>query len=236
MKQLFILLSLISFLGCKSSGELQSGMHKTVVIRSNAEVIAVPDMASFQINLSCLNKSIEQSKQCLIDKSNALNKQLLAFGIAEKDILTSAVNLNKSYIWNNGTRNFEGYRSSTQLSVKVLAIDNLDKIYTALLGNENLELSGLSYSHSKLDSLQNEAYSMALKKSEATVDRLLQDLPESKKEIMNIGNVQYSSSPIAYKTNSADLRMSEEANQSIAISPGTIKVHATLFVEFKIIN
>ncbi len=234
MKQFLFILIILSIIGCKSSTQLQSASYKSVLIQSNGEVTAVPDMASFQVNLSCLDKSIERSKQCLVEKSNALNKQLKDFGIDQKDIITNSVNLNKTYIWNSGTRTFEGYRSSSQLYVTVRAIDELDEIYTALLGNEYLELAGLAYRHSKMDSLQNEAYSLALKKSEATVDRLLLELPESKREIMNIGNVQFSSNPIEYKANSADLRMSEEGNQSISISPGTIKVNATLLVEFKI--
>ena len=206
-----------------------------MMVRATGEVETVPNMARFTINLSCLDKSIDQARQCLVDRSNRLNQQLLGYGIEENDLLTGAINLNKSYQWNNGVRIFEGYRSTSTLIVTIRNIEQLDQVYTALLGDDHLELSGLNYSHTAMDSLQNEAYANALLNSQATVDRLLEDLPESKKEVMNISNVSYQTSPgPSLRSSSLDYRFGEEAGSAIAINPGILKINATLYVEYKI--
>jgi uncharacterized protein YggE len=147
--------------------------------------------------------------------------------------------MNKSYAWRNNSSVFEGYRSSTTVFVTVRNIEKLDEIYTELLENRNLDLGGLSYSHSRLDSLKNEAYVNALEKSGILTDILLGKLPESKKEILKIGNVEISASmPEANESKyEAEFDMEEVAvskNKSIAISKGTVRVTATLFVEYQI--
>jgi len=209
------------------------------MIKSLGEVETLPDMATFHIDLNCLDKSIKDSKKCLVDKSNELNTNLQSFGINKDDILTTSVDMNKSYAWRNNSSVFEGYRSSTTVFVTVRNIEKLDEIYTELLENRNLDLGGLSYSHSRLDSLKNEAYVNALEKSGILTDILLGKLPESKKEILKIGNVEISASmPEANESKyEAEFDMEEVAvskNKSIAISKGTVRVTATLFVEYQI--
>ena len=146
--------------------------------------------------------------------------------------------MNKSYSWRNNTQVFEGYNSSTTIHVKLRDISKLDQIYTELLENRNLELSGLTYTHSKIDSLKNEAYIDALKKANALADNLLKELPASEKEILKIGNVEISASmPEANQSRVADgYAVAEVAaqNRAINISKGTVLVNATLFVEYQI--
>lgn len=237
MNKLIAVLIILVITGCQSR-EPRPGKFKTLMIKSVGEVETLPDVASFRIQLTCLNQSIKSSKQCLIDKSNELNNKLLAFGISKEDILTSSVDMNKSYTWNRSTRIFEGYISSTVVYVKVKDLNKLDEIYTELLENRNLEISGLSYSHSNLDSLKNEAYLNALKSSNVLADKLVNELPESKKEIIKIGNVEISSSLPESAKFTGDEMMAETSvavrNQSVAISKGTVSVMATLYVEYQI--
>ena len=231
-----VVLSILILASCKDNST--QGNFKTMMIRSVGEVETVPDMASFQINLSCLKKSITDAKTCLVDKSESLHAQLLGFGIDEKDIMTSAVNMNKSYTYERSTRVFQGYEGSTRINITIKDLDQLDEIYSALLENANLELSGLDYTHSKMDSLRNEAHANALTNAGMTADRLLIELPESKKEVLKLGNVQISASTPQANTSSfsdgLELKSRGTATNQIAISRGTLVVNATLFVEYLI--
>lgn len=209
------------------------------MIKSLGEVESLPDMATFHINLNCLDRSIQASKNCLVEKSNELTSKLQSFGISKDDILTTSVEMNRSYAWRNNSSVFEGYRSSTAIFVTIKNIENLDEIYTELLENRNLDLGGLNYSHSQIDSLKNEAYVNALDKAGILTDKLLEKLPESRKEILKIGNVEISASMPEGKDSSLEVQYDREEgqaarNQSIAISKGTVKVIATLFVEYQI--
>ncbi len=210
---------------------------KTLMVKSQGKIEALPDKATFQVALHCLDKSVETSKQCLVDKSNALIARLKSMGVEAKDIRTTAVNLEKSYTWQNNSSVFEGFRSTTTLIVTVKKIKSLAEIYTQLLGDPNLELHALAFDHSDVDSLENEAYLMALKKSERLADKLLEKLPEDEKEILKIGNVEITSSAPEAKRMMRDATTEQAApvaNQSIGISPGILTVNATLYVEYAI--
>ncbi|MGB5944274.1 MAG: SIMPL domain-containing protein [Leeuwenhoekiella sp.] len=238
MKKYIAILGLFVIFGCENNSTLAPSKFKTIMIKSVGEVEVLPDMAMFQVALSCLDRSVKTSKDCLVEKSNELTDKLKSFGIAEEDILTTSVNLNKSYTWRNGSSVFEGYRSETTMYVTIKKIDDLDVIYTELLENRNLELGGLNYAHSQMDSLQNEAYVKALEKSSLLTDKLLTELPETEKEILKIGNVEITSSlPEAEDANRNYEMVQAEAkavNSSVAINKGTVRVQATLFVEYQI--
>lgn len=239
MKKIIGIVVVLIFISCNSNSKIESTNFKTLMIKSIGEVETLPDLATFHISLNCLKKSVKSSKQCLVDKSNELNSKLLSFGINQDDILTTSVDMNKSYRWSKNTRVFEGYKSSTKMFITIRDINNLDEIYTELLENRNLNIGGLSYSHSKLDSLKNEAYVRALKKSGVLADKLLIELPESKKEVLKIGNVEISAlTPKKFESKyevEYDMDVSfVSKNKSIAISKGTVIVNATLFVEYQI--
>ena len=229
----------MSLMSCQKHSSHEGARFKTIMIKSFGEVETLPNMATIQVTLNCLDKSIQVSKTCLVDKSNELTTKLQSFGISSDDILTTSVSMDKSYTWRSNSRVFEGYRSSTTVYVTVKNIDNLDKIYTDLLGNENLQIGGLSYSHSKLDSLENEAYVKALEKSGILADKLLSKLSESKKEILKIGNVEISASipEVNQNRGNAKYEMEEaslDKNKSVSTSKGTVDVTATLYVEYQI--
>lgn len=239
MKKIIGILSVLILASCHNNSTQEQAKFKIIMIKSFGEIETLPDIATFNISLNCLDKSIKASKKCLVDKSNELNSKLLSFGINQDDILTTSVDMNKSYRWSKNTRVFEGYKSSTRMFITIRDINNLDEIYTELLENRNLDLGGLSYSHSKLDSLKNEAYVDALRKSGVLADKLLIELPESKKEVLKIGNVEISAStPKKFESKYvAEYEMDVSfvsKNKSIAISKGTVIVNATLFVEYQI--
>jgi len=238
MRTIFGIISMFILVGCQGNSPAERSKYKTLMIKSYGEIETLPDIATFYINLNCLEKSVKVSKKCLVDKSNELNGKLISFGIDQNDILTTAVNLNKNYKWVNNTQVFQGYNSSTRMFVTIRDIDKLDEIYTELFENRNLDLDGLSYSHSKIDSLKNEAYIDAYKKADILADKLLMELPESEKEVLKIGNVEISASvPETLEMEQEvlnEVRSQSAKNQSIAISKGTVIVNATLFVEYQI--
>jgi uncharacterized protein YggE len=239
MKYLIIIFSIISFVSCQKQIDNNS-KFKTIMIKSFGNVETLPDVATFYISLSCMDKSLPESKKCLIIKTNELISKLTSFKIPSKDILTTSINMNKSYTWKNNSSVFEGYKSNTTVHVTLKNIELLDDIYTDLLENKNITVNGLQYSSSKIDSLQNEAYVNALKKSEILADKLLENLPENRKEVLKIGNVQISSSsPNSLEVDensnlSNSFEYKSKANKTISISNGTIKTNAILFVEYQI--
>ena len=83
--------------------------YKTILLKTNGIVEVAPDEASLTLNLSCVDKNIEQAKTCLLTISSRLNEDMINFKIMEEDILTTNVNLNKDYVWINNSNIFNGY-------------------------------------------------------------------------------------------------------------------------------
>ncbi len=126
MKNIFAIAMLALLSACQVNSNSSSTKFKTIMIESVGKIDTMPNEASFYINLSCLDKSVASAKECLVKQSNELMSKLLGYGIKKEDILTTSVDLQKSYKWMNNSQVFEGYRSSTTIHVKMRDLDKLD--------------------------------------------------------------------------------------------------------------
>lgn len=227
--------------GCRGRNSVSS--FKTMMLKSEGEIETLPDMATFTIDLNCLRTRVAESKKCLSEKSKTLTDRLLAFGIEQKDIKTTSISSYKSYVWKNNSQVFEGYRCSLSTHVTIKNLNKLDKIYAEFLEDKNLEISGLNYMHSKIDSLENEAYLVALNKANILADKLLTGMKESKKDVIKVGNVQISSTTyntnmgdeyIQYENRHANYEASPLTKPSLSVNKGMVKVNAILYIEYRI--
>ena len=234
-----LLIAVLLFAGCREHQKPKKS-YKTFMIKASGSIETEPNTASFRIDLNCLENTIKLSNECLVDKSNKLTKALIRMGISEENLLTNSVDLRKNYTWTNNGRKFLGYNSSTSTYVNLENLNNLDEVYSELLENQNLELSGLRYSHSNFDSLELLAYNNAIVKAKAIAQSMLSELPETDFEIFKIGNVKISSSAPQNEQVEDDLMMefevskNESKSKSVSINTGTVKVFADVYVEFKI--
>lgn len=229
---------LLLFNACKSGDQtVQKSRLKTMYIKSSGEVSVKPDEASITIYLSCTDKNIKRSKECLIEKSDAFNKSILDYGVKPDDILTTSITQSKDYKWVNNSSVFNGYRSaiSTHLTIRNLKV--LEDLYSDLLENENISMSNLSYSHSNMDSLNTLAYQKALENANNLADQLLSKMDESHKEILRIGNMDFPSESgydVLIEGNFKMEEVKKTKGNSIQINNGTMYATQMLFVEFKI--
>jgi len=230
MKRLSILLSVIMLISCNPEKD-----SKTILLKSSGIVEVAPDEASLSLNLSCVDKNIEQAKSCLLNISSRLNEDLINFKIRKEDILTTNVNLNKDYVWINNSNIFNGYLASTTTRVKIRDLTILDEVYTKLLSNENLTIGSLIYNHSKLDSINEVAYLIALENADKLADKILSRLPEKNKAITQISNFEITRSKINPEPG---LMKNEEfavQDQSqLTVNIGNMIAEKALYVEFKI--
>lgn len=220
---------------CSPGAQIQNNSNKTMLIKSTGSLSIQPDQASISISLECVDKNITSSKNCLISKSENLNKLILSHGIAQEDILTTAINQSKEYTWQQNSRVFVGYKSSMSTSLTIKNLKNLELLYTNLLLAENISVGSLYYTHSEMDSLNNVAYQNALASANTTADQLLAKMIESKKEILRVGNIDL---PAVQNNNNYKMEMAEmsrsDNSSTIKINNGNIKVQKMLVVEYLI--
>ena len=230
MKRLSILLSVIMLISCNPEKD-----YKTILLKSSGIVEVAPDEASLSLNLGCVDKNIEQAKTCLLNISSRLNEDLINFKIRKEDILTTNVNLNKDYVWINNSNIFNGYLASTTTRVKIRDLTILDEVYTKLLSNENLTIGSLTYNHSRLDSINEVAYLIALENANKLADKILSRLPEKNKSITQISNFEITRSEINPEPNLRKLEEFEVQDQNqLTVNIGNMIAEKALYVEFKI--
>lgn len=227
MNKSAIILAILLLTCCNTENE-----YKTILLKTSGQVEAEPDEASISIQINCVDKNIESAKKCLINKSNALNEKIIGYGISKEDILTTRINLVKDYIWLNNSNVFNGFNASTTINVMIRDLNLLDDLYTNLLSNEELTIGSLTYNYSQIDSLNEIAYLMALDKANSIADELLSELPEKKKVIARISNVEIPKDdiPVEREFKAADAR--EEMNVNINI--GNVIVEQQLYVEYRV--
>ena len=237
MIRIVAVLLAFTLLSCVDKNEPKRN-YKTLIVKAAAEKEFVPDIATFQINLECTKSSTSASRDCLVEKSNSLNDKLMGFGIAEKDILTTSITMNRDYTWRNNSRVFLGYKATTTAVITVRDLSTMDKIYSDLLDDENTNLYGLNYELSEMDSLKNEVYLKALDNANKLADKLASKLPGESLEILQIGNVELKSSSEGrvQDARNAMAVTEEKVEQSsyISINKGTIPVRVNLYVEYLI--
>ena len=210
---------------------------KTIVLKSNGSVQVKPDEASASITIKCINKNIEAANECLVKESASLKSILVGLGIEEKDILTTQVNLNKSFVWRNNSNVFDGYNASTAVNVTVRDLAIISNFYTELLTHDKFIISSLSYHHSDYETLKKQAYLNALENSNSLAKDILAKLPETSKEIMQVSNVEIkASSGPSFERKSLQFSeiSNDSANAGISITVGNMVIEQTLFVEYRI--
>lgn len=230
MNKLLIIVSLLILSACNSKND-----NHTILLRTNGYVETQPDEAQITLQLECLDKNIDNARKCLLDKTSQLTTELLNSGIQKPDILTTAVNLNKDYIWINNSNIFNGFRASTSMNVKIRDLELLDGLYGKLLNNEQLTIGSLTYHHSKMDSLNGIAYLKALESAGYIADKILSQMPEENKVITKISNVEIPFGDIPSERKSLRLEASQAGDQSMmTVNIGNIRIEKQLYVEFRV--
>lgn len=214
-----------------------------ISLTSKGEVEVTPDIASTIINIQKTSKEADELKSKILKISKDLNKEFSKLNIEDKDIQTSNLQINKEYNWVNGKKVFKGYRASINTTVTFRNIDDLEKIYTKLLSNENITVNGIQYDYSKKDEAENDAYINALNKANVLAEKLFNETKSNAfklskspriiiESISNNGSTATPSPKPMYKALANYESMDAVSTPSIDINVGTITYTKTLTVVY----
>lgn len=180
----FITLSL-ALAGCQTAEN-----KDTIVLNlsSSGEVKVVPDMASLLATISCTNKNLTFSTNCTKRGIDTLFQLLEQNGVEKKDYHSSRIELEKEYTWRNNSNVFNGYKSSSTISMVFRDLDAMGQVITQTMTMKDVSLYGLSYSHSKIDDLVQQAYLLALDNTNQLAEKMKEKTGGKSLEIMEIMN------------------------------------------------
>ena len=155
-----------------------SAQSSSVTVEGNAEISVVPDRANLNLavelngrNLSAMTTRVAETIDAFLTITDGLS-------INRSDVMTSGVNINPRYRYENktGRRIFDGYNVSRSIQVDLQNIDLLGSIIERSTGQGINNIAAPIFRFSQEDqviqSLHTLAVQNAMKRAEALVDPL----------------------------------------------------------------
>jgi len=211
-----------------------SAQSSSVTVEGNAEINVVPDQASLNLsveldgrNLSAMTKRVAETTNDFLALTDELN-------IKRNDVMTSGVNINPRYRYENktGRRIFDGYNISRSIQVDLKNIDQLGSIIerSTVQGINNIAAPIFRFSQEDqiIQSLHTLAVQDAIKRAEALVDPLNASLGKALK--IDASSIQ-SISPPMMEMRALDIN-SSLAEQSYSV--GQINYSQSVLATFEI--
>ncbi|MGN0905607.1 MAG: SIMPL domain-containing protein [Bullifex sp.] len=143
-KTALIILTAVLLSSCATTSADQG----TIRVSGSARVETEPDMASFSLTVSERAETTREAQELTNLKVGIAYKVLTAdYGIAEKDIATTYMNLSPEYSWIDGKQVLQGQKATQTISVRLRDLSALGDVIDSLS-----EISGISVGSISIDS------------------------------------------------------------------------------------
>ena len=174
----------------ETSGEYASN---TINVDAMAEVVAVPDVATFNFGVVEESESVEQAQESASKKMNLAIAFLKENGIEEKDIKTTDFSANPKYQYSTcrsfdcppSTRELVGYEVRQTVQVKVRDTSKAGQILAGITSQEVSNISGLSFTVDDTEALKEQARNEAVQKARAKAEALADSLGVKIKKLVS---------------------------------------------------
>lgn len=147
---------------------------RTVTVSAEGLTTVIPNLATVSFSVVSEGASAAAIQADNAKKMNAAIALVKGFGIAEKDIKTSAYNLSPRYAYeqSTGKSRIDGYQITQTVTVKVRALDNAGKIVGQLPSVGVNRISGPDFSVEDMDAFLHAARAEAFGKAYAKAKEL----------------------------------------------------------------
>lgn len=229
MKKLAAVLSVLSF-----AGMLHAAETRWVSVSGSGTVEVAPDMAVVSASASNVKKEAEEAYQATAQQINRLVAECKKLGVAEKDLQTTHISLNKQYRWVDNTQKFEGYVAAAFIKVTVRDMTKLNALTRKIVESGANEIGGISYDHSKIEKLRQDAGVTALKKAKEEAKALCDEMGVKLGKVLTISSEGAGRPPFPAFGAMAERAMLKSSADNIEVMPGLITVTNTSTVTFEI--
>lgn len=242
---------LSAFLLVKTFNELKNeGQYpqvNVINVQGKSEIMVVPDVASFTINIQEEGKTVADAQQKATDKNNKVLAYLKEQGIDEKDIKTTGYNINPKYEYQQATpctpyscppgkSVITGYEVSQSTDVKVRDTSKAGTILSGVGALAVSNVSGLTFTVDDIEKIKDQARQEAIADAREKAKQLAKSLGVSLGDVTGF----YEEMPYGYydKAMSASVgmggEMRDQAVPAPEISVGENKITSTVSVMYEI--
>jgi len=222
--------------------------ENTVNVSGYGEVDATPDIAMISFTVEEEGKEAKAVGEEVNKKMVKILDELESLDIDEKDIKTQSFNVQPKYEYRSNSK-VEGYYPpqnrvqvgvivSQYVSVKVRETDNAGSVIAAVNNYDVKYLNGPSFQIDDIESVREEAKSLAIEDAKEKAKKLAKDLDARLGDLISYHeNGGGYPRPYMVKTSSFDMGIEESAASSIdpvlPVGENTISANVTLIYELK---
>jgi uncharacterized protein YggE len=206
-----------------------------VSVSGRGEVQAAPDLLTLVVESA---NNDDSPADASADTRKAMNAILAA---AKKtvpsanDLRTTRISINPEYEWVEGKRKFRGYLASQSLEITLRDISRLDSLLEHLNRASFTSLGTIVFGHSKADSLQREARSLAIRDAAVNAASLCAAAGRSCDELVGARAGSFGGGPgpmMEFKA--APRMMAADAGTGMPVQPGLLTFSAEVEADYRL--
>jgi uncharacterized protein YggE len=203
-------------------------------ISATGEVTRVPDLAIISAGVQTLQPTASAAIEENATRMERVRAALKRAGIADKDIQTSAINLNPEYVYeNNRPPRLTGYRATNSVNVKFRDLKRTGAILDALVAEGANQINGPNLTIDKPEEEYDEARLKAIAVGRARAELYARALGKRVVRLLSIsesGGYAPPPMPMAY----ARGMVAQDAAAKTEIDPGTQQLQVSLAMSFEL--
>ena len=134
----------------------------TFDVTGDGKVSIKPDIAIVQAGVQAQGSTVKSTQDQLNKNMNAISAAVKKAGVADKDMQTSNYSINPMYDYGTGTPKITGYQASSNLTIKVRAIDNANAVIDAATAAGANQIGGITFDVNDKTKAQNDARKLAV--------------------------------------------------------------------------
>jgi len=205
------------------------------IVRIAAEGLteSSPDMATINLGVTAQGRTAEAAVAENARRMSALLAALRQSGIADSDIQTAYVSVQRQY--EGRPRTVQSYMASTSVSARVRDISRVGRVIDAAVAAGGNEVNGVSFSHQNPEQQLNAARANAIAAARARADLYAQTLGTRVKRIVALDELGAGGAArLEDLTNQLPQVFAAQGRVETPVAPGLVDTRVTLNVTFEL--
>lgn len=228
MKKLILLIAVVTGLGMQAQNETNNtGIHVT----GEGVVKVAPDKVTIKSQIEHEGQSATSVKSQNDEVVDKVIKYLKSEGIAEKNINTNYINLNKRYNYNDKTYT---YVANQAISITLEDISKYESIMKGLLENGLNGINGIEFESSEIDKHKAEARRKAVLNAKQKAEALAEPLGQTVGKAFKISEGSSNNNQPVYRAMEMKASSDQASNQE-TIAPGEMEISIEVNVAFQLL-
>lgn len=215
---------------------LSKNAPREITISANGHAFIVPDIALIRLGVTAEGFDIGKITEENTGKMNKIIGEIKTIGVEDKDIKTTNYNLSPRYDYSRGSRIFQGYTLTQQISVKVRDFAKIGDILSRATNSGANLIGDFQFTIEDENSAKQLARADAIQKAKGQAESIAKQSGLSLGKILNIyeGSL-YSSSDYAANKAAVEVLGMGGSIEAAEIQPGQqeISVSVSLVYEIK---